>query len=430
MNSLSSYPAPGAVAARCASYDLEGLRAGFPALAQEVNGWPLVYLDNAASTQKPGAVIETVADFYRRDNANVHRGIHALSMRATRAYEGARERVAAFFGIEDAAELIWTRGATEALNLVAWSWGLAHLRPGDEVLLTVMEHHSNLVPWQLVAERTGARLRFLDVDDEQRLDLSELDGLLTERARLVSLCHVSNSLGTVNPVREIAARAHAVGAVVVVDGAQSAPHLPVDVEELGCDFFAFSGHKMCGPTGIGGLWGRRELLESMPPVQGGGDMIDRVELERSTFAPLPHRFEAGTPHIAGVVGLGAAVDFLGGVGRERILAHERDLMAYALRRLASVPELRLFGPADVAARSGVISFTLADIHPHDLATILDAEGVAIRAGHHCTQPLMRRLGVSATARASFSLYNTREEVDRLVAALHRARHLFGYGVSL
>jgi cysteine desulfurase/selenocysteine lyase len=429
MNALSSSPAP-AAAARCASYDVERLRGEFPALAQEVSGRPLTYLDNAASTQKPNAVIEAVAGFYRRDNANVHRGIHELSMRATRAYEGARERVAAFFGIEDAAELIWTRGATEALNLVAWSWGLANLRPGDEVLLTVMEHHSNLVPWQLVAQRTGARLRFLDVDDGQRLDLRGLGDVLTERTRLVSLCHVSNSLGTVNPVREIAARAHAVGAVVVVDGAQSAPHLPVDVKALGCDFFAFSGHKMCGPTGVGGLWGRRELLEAMPPFQGGGDMIDRVELEHSTYAALPHRFEAGTPHIAGAVGLGAAVDFLGGVGRERILAHERDLMAYALRRMAGVPELRVFGPADVAARSGVISFTLADIHPHDLATILDAEGVAIRAGHHCTQPLMRRLGVPATARASFSLYNTREEVDRLVAALHRARHLFGYGVSL
>jgi cysteine desulfurase/selenocysteine lyase len=423
-------PAPGAAAARCASYDIERLRGEFPALAQEVNGWPLTYLDNAATTQKPKSVIEAVAGFYRRDNANVHRGIHELSTRATRAYEGARERVAAYFGVEDPAELIWTRGATEALNLVAWSWGLAHLRAGDEVLLTVMEHHSNLVPWQLVARRTGARLRFLDVDDEQRLDLHRLGDVLTERTRLVSLCHVSNSLGTVNPVREIAAHAHAVGAVVVVDGAQSAPHLPVDVQELGCDFFAFSGHKMCGPTGIGGLWGRRELLEAMPPFQGGGDMIDRVELEHSTYAPLPHRFEAGTPHIAGAVGLGAAVDFLVSVGRERILAHERDVMAYALRRLATVPELRVFGPADAAARSGVIAFTLADIHPHDLATILDAEGVAIRAGHHCTQPLMRRLGVSATARASFSLYNTREEVDRLVAALHRARHLFGYGVSL
>jgi cysteine desulfurase/selenocysteine lyase len=409
---------------------MERLRAAFPILAQEVNGWPLTYLDNAASTQKPAAVIEAVARFYRRDNANVHRGIHELSVRATEAYEAARRRVAAFFGIEDAAELIWTRGATEALNLVAWSWGLANLRAGDEVLLTVMEHHSNLVPWQLVAARTGARLRFVDLDDEQRLDLSGLDRLLTPRTRLVSLCHVSNALGTVNPVREVAKRAHTVGAVVVVDGAQSAAHLPVDVRELGCDFFAFSGHKMYGPTGIGGLWGRRELLETMPPFQGGGDMIDVVELERSTFAPLPHRFEAGTPHIAGAVGLGAAVDFLSAAGRERILAHERDVMAYALWRLAGIPELRVFGPTDVAARSEVISFTLADIHPHDLATILDAEGVAIRAGHHCTQPLMRRLGVPATARASFSLYNTRDEVDRLVSALHRARHLFGYGASL
>lgn len=409
-----------------ATLDVERIRAEFPILDQEVNGHPLVYLDNAASTQKPRAVIEAVAGFYRRDNANVHRGLHELSNRSTEAYEDARVRVARFFGIADPAELVWTRGTSEALNLVAWTWGTANLREGDEVLLTVLEHHSNLVPWQMVAQRTGARLRFLDVDGEGRLDLSALDDLLTERTKLVSLGHVSNALGTVNPVREIAERARAVGAVVVVDGAQSAPHLPVDVPSLGADFYAFSGHKMCGPTGIGGLWGRREVLEAMPPFMGGGDMIDVVELEGSTWAALPHKFEAGTPHISGAVGMGAAVDFLGGVGREAILAHERALLAYALQRMTEVPDLRVYGPRDPAERSGVVSFTLADIHPHDLATILDAEGVAIRAGHHCAQPLMRRLGVSSTARASFYLYNTHADVDRLVDALHHARTLFGY----
>jgi cysteine desulfurase/selenocysteine lyase len=401
------------------------VRSHFPALAQEVHGQPLTYLDSAATSQKPQSVIDAVERFYRFDNANVHRGIHELSNRAGEAFDGARQRVASFLGIRDPAELIWTRGTTEALNLVASSWGSANLRPGDEVLLTVMEHHSNLVPWQMAAQRTGATLRFIDLDSEQRLDLTSLDQLISARTRLVSLCHVSNALGTVNPIREVADRAHAVDAVVVVDGAQSAPHLPVHVESLGCDFFAFSGHKMCGPTGIGGLWGRRELLEQMPPIQGGGDMIDRVELDHSTYAALPQRFEAGTPNIAGAVGLGAAVDFLESLGRDQILAHERELLGYAIERLGEVPELRMFGPARVEERSGVISFTLADIHPHDLATILDSAGVAIRAGHHCTQPLMRRLGVSATARASFYLYNTEADVDRLIAALHQARRIFG-----
>ncbi|CAN5341246.1 cysteine desulfurase [soil metagenome] len=405
---------------------LERIRADFPTLDQEVNGRPLVYLDNAASAQKPLAVLEAVDHFYRRDNANVHRGIHTLSNRATEAYDSAREGVAAFLGIADPAELIWTRGTTEALNLVAWTWGTANVGEGDEILLSVLEHHSNLVPWQLLAQRTGARLRFLDVDHEERLDLSALDDLLTERTRLVSLGHVSNAVGTINPVREIAERAHAVGAVVVVDGAQSAPHLPLDVTALGCDFFAFSGHKMCGPTGTGGLWGRRGLLEAMPPFHGGGDMIDRVELERSTYAPLPHRFEAGTPNIAGVIGLGAAAEYLSSVGIEAVRAHELELLGYALERLGEIPDLRVYGPGDLGERSGVISFTLADVHPHDLATILDSEGVAIRAGHHCAQPLMRRLGVSATARASFYLYNTHSDVDRLVEALEGARRLFGY----
>ncbi|HEV2736820.1 MAG TPA: cysteine desulfurase [Longimicrobiaceae bacterium] len=426
MNASAVAADPASAVAPAATLDVERVRAEFPILHQEVNGHPLVYLDNAASTQKPRAVIEAVAGHYLRDNANVHRGLHELSNRSTEAYEDARVRVARFFGIADAAELVWTRGTTEALNLVAWAWGTANLRAGDEILLTVLEHHSNLVPWQLLAGRTGARLRFLDIDAEGRLDLSALDDLLTERTRLVSVGHVSNALGTVNPVREIAERARAVGALVVVDGAQSAPHLPVDVPALGCDFYAFSGHKMCGPTGMGGLWGRREVLEAMPPFLGGGDMIDVVELEGSTWAPLPNKFEAGTPHVAGAVGMGAAVDFLAGVGREAILAHERALLAYALERMAEVPDLRVYGPRDLAERSGVVSFTLADVHPHDLATILDSRGVAIRAGHHCAQPLMRRLGVSSTARASFYLYNTPADVDSLIDGLHHARALFGY----
>jgi cysteine desulfurase / selenocysteine lyase len=404
--------------------DAQRIRASFPILDQLVNGKPLVYLDNAASTQKPESVLRAIDEYYRHDNANVHRGVHELSNRATDAYESARGRVATFFGISDPAEFIWTRGTTEGLNLVASCWGGANLTADDEILLSVLEHHSNLVPWQLVAARTGARLRFLDIDDQGRLDLSRLGELLNRRTKVVSLGHVSNALGTVNPVEEIAERAHRVGAVMVVDGAQSAPNIPVDVAQLGCDFYAFSGHKMCGPTGIGGLWGRRELLQSMPPWMGGGDMIDRVELEASTWARLPQKFEAGTPNIEGAVGLAAAVDFLGEIGRDAILAHERSLVGYAMQRLPEIPELRVYGPADPAERSGVVSFTLGDIHPHDLATILDSEGIAIRAGHHCAQPLMRRLGVGSTARASFYLYNTTSDVDALIDALHHARSIF------
>lgn len=408
-----------------APLDAERLRADFPVLHQEVNGRPLVYLDNAASSQKPAAVIDAIAGYYRRDNANVHRGVHALSVRATDAFEAARGKVARLMGITDEAELIWTRGTTEAINLVAYAWAMTHLRAGDEILLSVMEHHSNLVPWQLVAQRTGARLRFLQMDDQQRLELSGLDALLTERTRLVAVTHVSNALGTVNPVSLLAERAHAVGARILVDGAQSAPHLPVDVPALGCDWYAFSGHKMCGPTGMGGLWGRRALLEEMPPFHGGGDMIEWVELESSTYAPLPNRLEAGTPNIAGAVGMGAAADYLAGIGRGAILAHEQALVGYALERLREIPRLTVYGPRDPAERSGVVSFNVADIHPHDLASILDGEGIAIRAGHHCTQPLMRALGVGSTARASFYLYNTRDEVDALVAGIGRAMRLFG-----
>ncbi len=402
------------------------LRAEFPALNQQVHGRPLVYLDNAATTQKPRAVLDAIDTFYRRDNANVHRGVHELSRRATEAYEAARATIARFFGIGDPAELILTRGTTESINLVANAWGFANLRMGDEILLSVLEHHSNLVPWQMIAERTGARIRAIDIDEQGRLDLSALSELLSPRTRLVAVGHVSNALGTINPVREIAERAHAAGALLLVDGAQSAPHLPIDVQSLGCDWFAFSGHKMYGPTGIGGLWGRRELLETMPPLFGGGDMIERVELERSTYARLPNRLEAGTPNIAGAIGLGAAVDFLQGIGREAIRAHEQHLLGYALDLLAAIPDLRIFGPLDPAERAGGVAFALADIHPHDLATLLDEQGIAIRAGHHCTQPLHQRLGVPATARASFGLYNTVDEVDRLAQGLMRARTLFGF----
>ncbi len=406
--------------------NLEQVRAQFPILSEQINGNSLVYLDNAASTQKPETVLRAIDEYYRHANANVHRGIHELSNRATDAYEGARRSVCHFFGIADHAELIWTRGTTESINLVANSWGAEHLRAGDEIILTVMEHHSNLVPWQLVAARTGAKLRYVDIDEEGRLDLAAYERLLGPRTRLVSVAHVSNALGTINPIRAMAEMAHAVGAVVLVDGAQSAPHIPLDVEGLGCDFFAFSGHKMCGPTGIGGLWGRRELLESMQPWMGGGDMIDRVELETSTWAKLPNKFEAGTPNIEGAVGMRAAVDFLESVGREAILRHEQELAAYAVERLAVLPEIRIFGPEDAEERSGVVSFTLGDVHPHDLATILDSHGIAIRAGHHCAQPLMRRLGVSATARASFYMYNTHSDVDALAEGLEHARSLFGH----
>ena len=405
--------------------DVERLRKDFPILSQRVRGKPLVYLDNAATSQKPRAVIDAVTRFYSAENANIHRGVHYLSERATLAYDAVRAQVAAFINAAAPSEIVFTRGTTEGINLVANSWARGALRPGDEILLTGMEHHSNIVPWQLVAAQTGAVVRAVPLTDTGELDLNAFDQLLTDRTRLLAVVHLSNALGTINPVSEIAARAHAVGAVMVVDGAQSAPHLPVDVPSLGCDFYAFSGHKMCGPTGIGGLWGRREILEAMPPFLGGGDMIDWVELESSTYAPLPLKFEAGTPHIAGAVGLGAAADYLASVGRDAILAHERQLMAYALERLAEVPDLTVLGPRDVAERSGVVSFTLGDVHPHDIATILDGEGVAVRAGHHCCQPLMRRMCLPATARASFYLYTGMDDVDRLVDALHTARTMFG-----
>lgn len=405
--------------------DVAALRRDFPALHQEVNGRPLVYLDNAATSQKPQAVIDALADYYREDNANVHRGIHELSRRATIAYEGARAAVARFIGAADASEVVWTRGTTEGINLVAHAWGGDALKPGDEILLSVMEHHSNLVPWQLLARRTGARLRYLELDDEGRLILDDLPTLLTERTRLVAVTHVSNALGTINPVREIVAAAREVGARVLVDGAQGAVHTKVDVQDLGADFYAFSGHKMCGPTGIGVLWARPDLLGSMEPFMGGGEMIQFVERDASTWAEVPHKFEAGTPNIAGAVGMAAAVDYLSRVGMDAIAAHERNLVTYALERLNEIPGITLYGPRDPHERSAVVSFTLGDAHPHDISTILDSEGIAVRAGHHCAQLVMKRYGVAATARASFYLYNTRDEVDRLVEGLAAVRAIFG-----
>ena len=401
------------------------MRAQFPALAQEVGGHPLVYLDNAATSQKPQYVLDALAAYYEQDNANVHRGIHELSRRATVAFEDARVKLAKFIGAEDSAELVWTRGTTEAINLVAGSWGLDTLREGDEILLSSMEHHSNIIPWQLVARRTGARLRYIEMDEQGRLILDDLPELLTDRTRMVAVSHISNALGTVNPIREIAEQAKQVGALVLVDGAQAVPHRRVDVQELGCDFYAFSGHKMCGPTGSGGLWARRPLLESMPPYQGGGEMIRMVAREESTWAEIPHKFEAGTPNIAGAIALGAAADFLDEVGFDAIAEHERDLLSYALERLDDLGGISVYGPTDLQERSGVISFTMGDAHPHDISTILDSRGIAIRAGHHCAQLVMQHFGISATARASFYLYNSTDDVDRLIAGLVSVQEIFG-----
>jgi cysteine desulfurase/selenocysteine lyase len=407
------------------TFDVNKIRNEFPVLTQMVNGKPLTYLDSAATAQKPRSVLDVLEKYYREDNANVHRGIHELSRRATLAYEGARNRVAEWLGASDPAEVVWTRGTTESINLVAATWGMDQLQEGDEVLLSVMEHHSNIVPWQLVAGRTGARLRYIELDDEGKLRLDELDQLLTSRTRLVALTHVSNALGTVNPVAQIIEAAHAKGALVLLDGAQAVPHMKVDVGELDVDFYAFSSHKMCGPTGTGVLWARKELLEEMSPYQGGGEMIGFVGRDESTWADVPHKFEAGTPNIAGAVGAAAAVDFMEKVGYESIKEHEAGLLRYALNRMKEIPDLSVYGPTELKDRSGVISFALGDAHPHDIATILDSEGVAIRAGHHCAQLVMKHYGVAATTRASFSLYNTTDDVDRLVEGLGVVQSIFG-----
>jgi len=405
--------------------DWAAVRGLFPILSEEIGGKPLVYLDNAATSQKPRSVIDALTNYYEHTNANVHRGIHELSRRSTVAYEDARARLARFIGASGPEELIWTRGTTEAINLVAGSWALDNLREGDEILISSMEHHSNIIPWQLVARRTGAKLKYIEMDDEGRLVVEDLPKLLSSRTRLVAISHISNALGTINPVHEIVEQAKAAGATVLVDGAQAAPHRKVDVEELGCDFYAFSGHKMCGPTGVGGLWGRKELLESMPPYHGGGEMISIVGRDESTWAELPHKFEAGTPNIAGAVGIAAAADFLDELGFDRIEEHGRDIVSYAVERLNAIDDIRVFGPNDASERSGVVSFLMGDAHPHDISTILDSEGIAIRAGHHCAQLVMQHFGVSATARASFYLYNSREDVDRLAEGLELVQGIFG-----
>jgi cysteine desulfurase/selenocysteine lyase len=382
-----------------------------------------VYLDNAATSQKPQVVIDAVTRFYSSENANIHRGVHFLSERATLAYDAVREKVARFLNAASAREIVFTRGTTESINLVAQSFGRSALRPDDEVLITGMEHHSNIVPWQLLCEQTGARLRAVPITATGELDLQAFDRLLGERTRLVAVVHLSNALGTINPVRELVARAHARGVPVLVDGAQSAPHLGVDVQSLGCDFFACSGHKMFGPTGVGVLYGRESLLERMPPWQGGGDMIASVTLERSTWAPVPAKFEAGTPMIAEVIGLGAAIDYLNAVGLPAIAAWEHELLAAATERVREIDGLRLVGTA--RAKASVLSFVMEDVHPHDVGAVLDDEGVAIRTGHHCCQPVMQHFGVPATARASFAAYNTMEEIDVLVRGLRRVRQVFG-----
>ena len=405
-----------------AARDWLDIRGDFPILDQVVNGQPLIYFDNAATSQKPRAVIEALRHYYERDNANVHRGLHELSSRATAAYEAARARVAQFIGAASAEEIVFTRGTTEGINLVAQSWGGKVLRAGDVLLLTEMEHHSNLVPWQLLVGRTGARLRFVPVRDDGQLDLARLPEFLTPEVKLFAFTHISNSLGTINPVADLCRAARAVGAVTLVDGAQSIGHLPVNVRDMACDFYAFSGHKMCGPTGSGALYGRAELLNAMPPWHGGGEMIVSVSLESSTFKTPPQRFEAGTPNIAGAIGLAAACDYLDAIGRDRIFAHDVALARQALDRLADIPGLRILGPRE--ERGGLVGFVADWAHPHDLTTFANEAGLALRGGHHCNQPLMRRFGVTGTSRASFYFYNTPDEVDRMIEIIAAARRFF------
>ncbi len=404
--------------------DWQKLRADFPILDQTVHGHPLVYFDNAATSQKPRAVIDALVRYYERDNANVHRGIHELSNRSTNAFEAARERTRKFLNARSTEEIIFTRGTTEGINLIANAWGGKFIKAGDVILLTEMEHHSNIVPWQMLAERTGAKLRYIPITgDEGLLDLDKLDSLLTPEVKLFAMVHISNALGTVNPVTELCARARRLGITTLVDGAQSAGHMPVDVQAIGCDFYAFSGHKICGPTGIGALYGRKEVLEQTPPWHGGGEMIATVDYFKSTWNTLPHKFEAGTPDISGPIGLHAALDYLDAVGRENIFRHDLDLATYAYRRLSELKGVRLFGPK--GERGGLVSFLLDDVHAHDVVTIADRYGVALRGGHHCTQPLMKKLGVPSTARASFYFYNTRAEVDRFIEVVKEIQKFFG-----
>ncbi len=408
--------------APCPAYDVGRVREDFPALHQTVHGRPLVYLDNGATSQKPNAVIEALADYYRRYNANVHRGVHQLSQLATEAYEGARTRVAAFIHARSAREMVFVRGATEGINLVAQTYGRQNLRAGDEILLTEMEHHSNIVPWQMLCEHTGAVLRVASINDAGEVNLAHFESLLSDRTRLVAVGHMSNALGTINPVRRMARLAHAAGAKVLVDGAQAVPHLPVDVQALDCDFYVLSGHKLYGPTGVGIIYGKLELLEAMPPYQGGGDMIRMVSFDKTVYNDVPFKFEAGTPHIAGAIGLAAALDYLNGLGLDAVARHESDLLDYATDALSAIKGLRIIGNA--REKGAILSFVLSRAHPHDIGTIMDHEGVAIRAGHHCAMPVMQHFRVPATVRASFACYNTREEVDRLVQAIDKVRDLF------
>jgi cysteine desulfurase/selenocysteine lyase len=411
-------------AVKPAAFEVDQIREQFPVLARETRpGVPLVYLDSAATSQKPRQVIQAMTSYYERQNANIHRGIHQLAEEATEAYESARARIAAFLGAGSPREIIFTRNATESINLVAGSWGRANLREGDLVLLTEMEHHSNLVPWQMLAEELGIELAFVPVTEAGLLDLEAYHALLERKPRLVGFVHMSNMLGTINPVKAMTEAAHQAGAIVLVDGAQSAPHIPVDVSEMDVDFYAFSGHKMCGPTGIGGLYGREALLEAMPPYMGGGDMIKRVRLDGFTANDLPHKFEAGTPAIAQAIGLGAAVDFLEEVGMVAVHQHERVLIGHALERLAEVPGVKVYGPSG-DQKGGVASFTFDGVHPHDVAQILDRDGIAVRAGHHCTMPIHEKLGINATTRASFYLYNTKGDIDRLIEGLYRVKEVF------
>jgi cysteine desulfurase/selenocysteine lyase len=404
------------------SIDWNAIREDFPILDQQVHGQPLVYFDNAATTQKPRSVVEALRNYYEQDNANVHRGLHELSSRATEAYEAARTRVAQYIGAASADEIVFTRGTTEGINLIAQAWGGKFVHAGEVILLTEMEHHSNLVPWQLLAERTGAQLRFVPVRDDGTLALEKIEQLLTPQVKLFAFTHVSNSLGTINPVAELCAKARAVGAVTLVDAAQSAGHMPVNVQEIGCDFLAFSGHKMCAPTGSGALYGRAEILDTMPPWHGGGEMIVSVTLEKSSFKKPPHRFEAGTPNIAGAIGLAAAIDYLEGIGRSAIANHDARLTSHAIDRFADLPGMRVLGPA--GERGAILGFVMEGVHPHDLTTFADQRGLALRGGHHCNQPLMRRFGLPGTTRASFYFYNTTVEVDRMIDILRKAARFF------
>lgn len=403
-------------------FPVETYRQDFPILEQTVRNQSLVYLDNAATAQKPRRVIEVLDSYYRSYNSNIHRGVHTLSELATDAYEGAREKVQHFINADSLKEIIFVRGTTEGINLVAQSYGRSKLRAGDEIIISTMEHHSNIVPWQLVCEQTGAVLKVIPINDAGELDMDEYKNLLNERTRIVAIVHVSNALGTINPVAEIAALAHAAGAVVILDGAQAAPHMRLDVAELDCDFYTFSGHKLFGPTGIGVLYGKQALLEDMPPYHGGGDMIKMVTFEKTLYNDLPYKFEAGTPYIAGVIGLGAAVDYVSDVDLDRIQDYEHELLQYATQAAATVPGLRLIGTA--AEKAGILSFVVDGIHPHDLGTILDHDGIAVRTGHHCAMPVMERYGIPATARASFAFYNTAEEVDKLITGIDKAKSIF------